>query len=220
MREELSDDINDVIAEFGPKLYDNFDRSRYMPSAKSPKSQLAEASVLSHPINWLDDRIFGWNRRGSAAQAWENASNGRYEPETAPGSPRNPGSPRDSDDEEEADVDYDDILAVVDLSGGRGTASPRRRAGRSYSDLTQLRKKEGEALATSPLQSEYLAPDAGPLQSEYLAPDAPETVIKSDAQDAISEDAPGLHHRKAYPPNGNGPSGGALGLDTSSLGSR
>lgn len=210
MRQELSDDINDVIAEFGPKLYENFERSRYMPSAKSPKSRAQDESVLTHPINWLDNRIFGWNRRGSAAQAWENGSNGRYDPETAPGSPRNPGSPRDSDDEEEADVDYDDILAVVDLGRSGGAASPRRRAGRSYSDLTQLRKKEEEAAsqATSPT-----SPVAG---SEYLAPDAPapEMVMKSDVKDALNEEAPGLHQRKGFPGtiNGNGPSG-ALGLD-------
>ncbi|BEI83697.1 hypothetical protein CcaverHIS002_0403010 [Cutaneotrichosporon cavernicola] len=203
MREELSEDINEVIAEFGPKLYDNFEKSRYMPSAKSPRSRVNNDSVLSHPINWLDDRIFGWNRRGSAVQAWENASTGaRSEPGTAPGSPRIPGSPRDSDDEEEADVDYDDILAVVDMSGGRGASSPRRRAGRSYSDLTQMRKKEEELSNTEALQSDYLAPDA-----------VPEHVLKSDLASSINEEAPGLHQRKPYPPNGANTTGSALGLD-------
>lgn len=107
MREELSNDINDVIAEFGPKLFDNFENSRYFSSSKSPKSQTVDTSVLSHPLMWLDERVFGWSRSAPAARAW-SLDGGRSVPPTAPSSPRST-SPRESDTEEEADVDYDDV---------------------------------------------------------------------------------------------------------------
>lgn len=63
----------------------------------------------------------------------------RSEPSTAP------TSPAESDDEEiDADVDYDDVLAIIDTRRGGGSAggpgSPRgkRRTGRSYRDLAAL----------------------------------------------------------------------------------
>jgi glycerol-3-phosphate O-acyltransferase/dihydroxyacetone phosphate acyltransferase len=57
------------LDEFGPQLYENFDRSRMLPSASVPqtgsrptmfsrKSHTGD-SVLSHPMLWLDERIFG-----------------------------------------------------------------------------------------------------------------------------------------------------------------
>jgi len=155
-----------------------------MPQATSPRSSNPgpDSSVLSHPVAWLDNRIFGWNRRGSTSLAWKTddvkSRSPRSEPSTAP------GSPHESDDEMEADVDYDDVLAVVDTR--RGHASPRKRAGRSYSDLAQLRAQTSPEVVMSPLNAEAIAPDTDP-----------------DAQE-------GLHHRKPYPANGNG---GALGLD-------
>jgi glycerol-3-phosphate O-acyltransferase/dihydroxyacetone phosphate acyltransferase len=69
------------------------------------KSAAADSSVLSHPITWLDERIFGWSRSASSS-VWGGSAKDRLrsEPPTAP------GSPNDSDGEEfEADVDYDDV---------------------------------------------------------------------------------------------------------------
>lgn len=150
MREELINDISEKVAEFGPKLYENFDKTRMLPNATTQKSKNVESSVLSHPILWLDERIFGWNRRGSAIESWEQSPGGRSEPPTAP------GSPHDSDvEDEDPDVDYDDILAVVETKRRNGgPASPRKRAGRSYSDLTQARLQPttpSSPLAQNPL---------------------------------------------------------------------
>ena len=68
------------------------------------KSAAADSSVLSHPITWLDERIFGWSRSASSSVWGAKMDRARNEPPTAP------GSPEDSDGEEyEADVDYDDV---------------------------------------------------------------------------------------------------------------
>lgn len=91
------------------------------PGMFTRKSQTADSSVLSHPMLWLDERIFGayymlnatmslmpgWNRSASVGQSvWGGTKmdRTRSEPSTAP------ASPAESDDEEyEADVDYDDV---------------------------------------------------------------------------------------------------------------
>lgn len=101
----------------------------------------------------------------------------RSEPSTAP------GSPHESDDEVEADVDYDDVLAVVGTR--HGSNMPRKRAGRSYSDLNHLKAQV-----------------------------SPETTMSSMADYTMATEDPdeNLHHRKPYRSNGNGPSD-ALGLD-------
>jgi hypothetical protein len=78
------------------------------------KSAAADSSVLSHPITWLDERIFGWSRSASSS-VWGGSSKDRFrsEPPTAP------GSPNDSDGEEfEADVDYDDVSSPCRFSSG------------------------------------------------------------------------------------------------------
>lgn len=59
MREEITVDIDNLVAEFGPKMFENFEDSRLMPQATSPRQGTAESSVLSHPVAWLDERIFG-----------------------------------------------------------------------------------------------------------------------------------------------------------------
>ncbi|ORY32320.1 hypothetical protein BCR39DRAFT_523975 [Naematelia encephala] len=154
MREGLANDISDVIDEFGPKLYANFDQARILPSSTVPqtggtpgmfkrKSGAPDSSVLSHPMLWLDERIFGWSRSASVGQSvWGGTKmdKTRSEPSTAS------GSPAESDDEEyEADVDYDDVLAIIDTrrsSGGGPGSSPRakrRGRGKSYSDVQNLR---------------------------------------------------------------------------------
>ncbi|WWC66412.1 uncharacterized protein I206_100314 [Kwoniella pini CBS 10737] len=157
MRESLANEISEVIDEFGPKMYENFQSARILPSATVPqtgrnpgmfvrKAQAPDSSVLSHPMLWLDERIFGWNRSASVGQSVWNTTKldkNRSEPSTAP------TSPAESDNEEEADVDYDDVLAIIDTRRA-GPGSPRgRRRGRSYHDLTQL-KSEANSTATSP----------------------------------------------------------------------
>jgi glycerol-3-phosphate O-acyltransferase/dihydroxyacetone phosphate acyltransferase len=70
----------------------------------------------------------------------------RSEPSTAP------GSPDDSEDEEmDADVDYDDVLAIIDTRrGGPGSPRGKKRAGRSYRDLTSLSSPNGGATVPLP----------------------------------------------------------------------
>lgn len=68
-----------------------------------------------------------WNAPASSDKA-------RSEPSTAP------VSPAESDDEEyEADIDYDDVLAIIDTRrAGPGSPRGKKRTGKSYRDLTAL----------------------------------------------------------------------------------
>lgn len=86
------------------------------------KGQAADSSVLSHPMLWLDERIFGkshcfpaqvssnpsfvgWSRSAVKGPSAWNAKYARSDGETEP------GSPHMSDGEElgDEDVDYDDV---------------------------------------------------------------------------------------------------------------
>ncbi|KAE9404277.1 glycerol-3-phosphate O-acyltransferase [Gymnopus androsaceus JB14] len=75
-REQLSNEVMNVIQEFAPKLYDNFELMSSMPSASSPPSPAtpglwrrksnvgavdAQGLGLVHPMTWLDERLFGWS---------------------------------------------------------------------------------------------------------------------------------------------------------------
>ncbi|KAK1926771.1 hypothetical protein DB88DRAFT_180717 [Papiliotrema laurentii] len=161
MRERISNELSEVIDEFGPQLYENFNQARILPSATVPqtgrnpgmfvrKSAGADSSVLSHPMLWLDERIFGWSRSASVGQSvWSSTKmdKTRSEPSTAP------GSPAESDDEEyEADVDYDDVLAIIDTRrAGPGSPRGKKRTGRSYRDLASLGSPTSPTGNTIPL---------------------------------------------------------------------
>lgn len=120
------------------------------------KSQTTE-SVLSHPMLWLDERIFGWSRSASIGQSiWDGSGRDRARsvPSTAPASPV-----ESDDEEEEADVDYDDVLAIIDTRKGEygmdasdemdggvmGSPRGKRKGGKSYQDLANLRESKAAA---------------------------------------------------------------------------
>ncbi|KAJ3851561.1 hypothetical protein EV368DRAFT_83413 [Lentinula lateritia] len=75
-REKLSNEVMEMIQELAPRLYDDFDPMRTMPSASTPPSAStsslwsrktnvgavdAQGLGLVHPMTWLDERLFGWS---------------------------------------------------------------------------------------------------------------------------------------------------------------
>jgi len=149
MRRRLSNELMDVINEFGPKLYDDFDKNRVLlPSSSVPMSSgkaglwqresgaaavEAQENLLSHPMNWLDERLFGWSRSaGRGTSAWAG-------PQPRSRDVSRSASPEVSDDEDTGD--YDNVLGILHSDDGR--ASPSRAGLRSqhgsYADLQKLR---------------------------------------------------------------------------------
>ncbi|KAF7377429.1 Protein kinase domain-containing protein [Mycena sanguinolenta] len=128
MRVKLSNDVSNLINDFGPELYQDFNEWRILvPSASVPPSSGtpglwrrksgtgavdAQGLGLTHPMTWLDERIFGF--RAAA---------------TAP----------NSDDEDAGD--YDNVIGFI--PGLSGMLQPSTVASRSrnssYADLQRLR---------------------------------------------------------------------------------
>jgi len=140
MRTELSNELSEIVNEFGPKLYDDFDKFRILvPSAAAPPSGTssgiwdrksstgavdAQGNLLVHPMTWLDERLFGWSRRARANLWGESESDSSHH-----------ATPESSEDEA---GDYDDVFGM--LRGLEGASTLRPRSGRSsYADLQQLR---------------------------------------------------------------------------------
>ncbi|KAJ7176861.1 hypothetical protein C8R46DRAFT_1077536 [Mycena filopes] len=131
MRVQLSNEVSDLINDFGPNLYQDFNEWRILvPSASVPPSSGtpglwrrksgtgavdAQGLGLTHPMTWLDERIFGF--RAAA---------------TAPNS-----------DEEDAG-DYDNVIGFI--PGLKSLAVPpvTRSRNSSYADLQRLRMSAQE----------------------------------------------------------------------------
>jgi len=149
MRQTLSNELMDVINEYGPKLYDDFDKNRVVfPSSSVPMPSgipglrrrqngatavEAQENLLSHPMNWLDERLFGWSRSaGRGTSAWAGPLPRSRDVSRA-------ASPEVSDDEDTGD--YDNVLGI--LRSDDGPANPNRAESRSqqgsYADLQKLR---------------------------------------------------------------------------------
>ncbi|KAJ7285867.1 glycerol-3-phosphate O-acyltransferase [Mycena rebaudengoi] len=134
MREQLSNDVAEIINNFGPQLYgEDFNEWRILvPSASVPPSTGrpglwrrksgtgavdAQGLALTHPMTWLDERLFGWSRsshRGTSA--WGGVS----------GDASRIGTPDDTDEEDAGDYESD-----VGATGKSRTSS--------YADLQRLR---------------------------------------------------------------------------------
>ena len=70
MRKTLTVQLAEVVDEFGPKTFEDFESFRLIPSSATPapqsdapsrlrrrKSGQTEQGLLSHPFEWLDDTL-------------------------------------------------------------------------------------------------------------------------------------------------------------------
>ncbi|EAU88568.2 glycerol-3-phosphate O-acyltransferase [Coprinopsis cinerea okayama7 len=154
-REHLSNEVASLINDFGPRLYEDFDETRIVvPSASAPpsggssgiwrrKSSVgavdAQGLGLTHPMTWLDERLFGWSqsaRRGTSA--W-----GGHDDISRVATP--------DESEEEDNGDYDNVVGILHDDGLARTRSRNS----SYADLQRLRMsgmisaKSAEATSTA-----------------------------------------------------------------------
>ncbi|KIJ44372.1 hypothetical protein M422DRAFT_252379 [Sphaerobolus stellatus SS14] len=210
-RVALANELTDVINEFGPKLYDDFDEARILvPSASAPPSggqqglwrrKSATGAVdaqglgFSHPMTWLDERLFGWSRsahRGTSV--WGGASSSLDTSRAA--------TPDLSDSEDEGD--YDNVISYLGAyTGSNGNSRIRSKSLRaSYADLQALKNKDGGTSsspvdASSPPRSRSLL---GPTQlyapvyqkrpANSRAPSVPEMTVATTVSTASSVSSP------------------------------
>ncbi|CBQ73776.1 related to SCT1-glycerol 3-phosphate/dihydroxyacetone phosphate dual substrate acyltransferase [Sporisorium reilianum SRZ2] len=76
-RTKISADLHVLIDELAPQVWEDFAEHRMLPNASAPPPRQREALVwkqkkstsgatndaLSHPLQWMDERLFGWGRR-------------------------------------------------------------------------------------------------------------------------------------------------------------
>ncbi|KAF8350734.1 hypothetical protein F5887DRAFT_876538 [Amanita rubescens] len=144
-RQKLAEEVAELINDFGPRLYADFSESRILvPSASVPPSTGtpglwrrksgsgavdAQGLGLTHPMTWIDERLFGWSRsakRGTSAWGGNPADDiSRV------------GTPDDSDDEDTGD--YDNVIGVIPLNEDLLNVQKIRSRQSSYADLQKLR---------------------------------------------------------------------------------
>lgn len=144
MRVRLSNEVAEVINEFGPKIYDDFDQFRILVPASAPpstgnpgvwrrKSSVgqvdAQGNLLIHPMTWIDERLFGWSRSAKCGtSAWGGS--------TPTQDSSRPATPDLSDDEDHGD--YDHAVNYISAYEDASRHKVRSRQG-SYADLQRLR---------------------------------------------------------------------------------
>ncbi|KAF9451058.1 glycerol-3-phosphate O-acyltransferase [Macrolepiota fuliginosa MF-IS2] len=145
-RVQLTNEVAAVINEFGPKLYEDFNQSRILvPSASVPPSTGtpglwrrksgtgavdAPGLGLTHPMTWIDERLFGWSRSAKrGTSAWSGISGDEAS---------RIGTPDETDEEDTGD--YDNVVGIV-TSTEDISANTRSRQS-SYADLQRLRHSQ------------------------------------------------------------------------------
>ncbi|KAF9227958.1 glycerol-3-phosphate O-acyltransferase [Gyrodon lividus] len=171
MRLRLSNEVADVINEFGPELYNDFDQFRILVPASAPpstdpgvwrrKSSVgqvdAQGNLLIHPMTWIDERLFGWSRnskRGTNAWGGSTPSYDSSRPET----------PDESDGEDHGD--YDHVIGYLPAYEDAARGKPRSRQG-SYADLQRLRMT---STSQTPLSTGSSGVQVSDSQSLHMRP--------------------------------------------------
>lgn len=153
MRVHLSNEVAELINDYGPQQFKNFDEVRFVlsvnhpntnssdtqwriliPAASAPpsggtsgiwrrKSSTgavdAQGLGLTHPMTWLDERLFGWSHSGSSSGD-DLSRSGTPTPTSAP---------------EDEEGDYERVLGFI--RAYEGTLERSRQS--SYADLQKLR---------------------------------------------------------------------------------
>lgn len=154
MRQELTIELNEVIEEFAPKIWEDFDSSRIIrPTSSVPaspetqhrrKSSYEQNDLLNHPLAWLDERLFGWSQYEQKRPRQRNGTNGS---DTDGAS--NPSSEFNSDTEE-GDGDFDSVIGTLGSVMGmekresRSRRSSRSLRSKSRTNLTDLNSGPSE----------------------------------------------------------------------------
>ncbi|KAH7889725.1 glycerol-3-phosphate O-acyltransferase [Phlebopus sp. FC_14] len=168
MRLRLANEVADVINEFGPKLYEDFDQFRILVPASAPpstgnlggwrrKSSVgqvdAQGNLLIHPMTWIDERLFGWSRSakyGTSAWGGSTPTHDASRPET----------PDETDEEDHGD--YDHVIGYLHSYEDTTKSKPRSRQG-SYADLQRLRMTSSHEASASTSSSNHLIADGQSL---------------------------------------------------------
>ncbi len=76
-RAKISADMHVLIDELAPQVWEDFSETRMLPGAVAPPAPERDAALwtnktstsgpandaLTHPLQWMDERLFGWGRR-------------------------------------------------------------------------------------------------------------------------------------------------------------
>jgi len=130
----------ETVDEFGPKVFDDFNNIRLVPSSAIPapadtnprlrrrKGGQGDQGLLSHPFEWLDDTLFGWSQYRVRSRSSSEGDDGDESP---------------SGYRTEEDADYEEVIGFLprdgdDASDGLSSSSRKRRLSRSARSRSNL----------------------------------------------------------------------------------
>jgi len=89
----------------------------------------AQGLGLTHPMTWIDERLFGWTRSSTrGTSAWSGVDD-----------PSRTNTPDETDEEDAGD--YDNVIGLIPPNDDQGLATSKSRSRQSsYADLQRLRQ--------------------------------------------------------------------------------
>lgn len=178
MRETLSNELNDLVDELAPSIFEDFQANRIVPSAEaSPRRDSAQGNFLQHPLGWIDEFLFGYgwsnsmalpeNRREARAGGTESDFDGGFTDGQGGGSGYVSGYTT-----EEA-PDYDEVIHILNRQQGHPD-SPAAAA-------------SGVAVPLKPTLSRRNSRQRSRTNLSAMSPVTPTTSLPSGSSSALPE---------------------------------
>lgn len=182
LRASLASDLSDLVEEFGPQLFDDFDTHRVVPVSQydhndespdrsgastpiTPRRKSTYGPDAQGPMSWLDDALFGWSSSGVlgfGASSRRRRRSSAADGTDSPDGDRSPGaiSRSNSGYNTQDDGDYEEAIRVLNdqIGGSENPLAERRR--RSSSSVGRRSRIQSQLNLTE-LDEKVKAADMG-----------------------------------------------------------
>ncbi|GAA5888014.1 hypothetical protein JCM6882_000249 [Rhodosporidiobolus microsporus] len=201
-RDELSGELNDLVDELAPTIFEDFDKNRIVPSSRTngQRRDSAQGKFFQHPLSWVDEFLFGYGWSQSMALPKDRSVK---VPVTPGGTPFNYGAESDVDGgftdgqgtgsgyvsgytTEEA-PDYDEVIHILNREQGHPDSPvvDQQRPSMSRRNSRQRSRSQLNLAAMSPV-SPALGQGQGPTLASALR--AQEEVRRRQAGEGGQEE--------------------------------
>ncbi|KAK4058869.1 Glycerol-3-phosphate/dihydroxyacetone phosphate acyltransferase [Microbotryomycetes sp. JL221] len=198
MRMALSREINELVEELAPAIFEDFHSNRIVPPTSKPAPSSShpglprrrstygpqgQGTFLTHPMTWLDEFLFGWSQSTAKRNAEEDEAGSETDYTTGTRSGYVSGYTTE-------EPDYDEVINILSREQGvdpNTTGSMTKTTEVTSGDLSKYRRNSNRARSRSQLDLTALNKSISATTSA-VQPGSTSTTNRTAAHDSSKDE--------------------------------